>query len=93
MADRTTLILLALAGAPLHGYGIQQEIERRTGLRLGPGTLYGAIARLEAAGLVAPMRQRGRRRPYRITEAGRLHLSTTLQDTRLVSEWARSIGA
>jgi len=93
MADPTTLILLALSGAPLHGYAIQQEIERRTGVRFGPGTLYGAIARLEAANLIAAMEPHARRRPYRITDDGRCHLSKTLEDTRHVARWARAIGA
>ena len=47
-------ILLALAAAPRHGYDIMLEIERRTGGRvsLNPGTLYRALDRLVAEGLL-----------------------------------------
>ena len=44
-------ILLALAGRERHGYGIMKEIGRQSGgrVRVGPGTLYGAIKRMLAA--------------------------------------------
>jgi len=47
-------ILLALAGQERHGYGIMQEIARQSGerIRVGPGTLYGAIRRMQAAGWI-----------------------------------------
>jgi DNA-binding PadR family transcriptional regulator len=47
-------ILLALAGQERHGYGIMQEISRQSGgrIRVGPGTLYGAIKRMQAAGWI-----------------------------------------
>jgi len=47
-------------------------IERFAGVRLGPGTLYGAITRLEERGWIGPVKSRDdRRQPYRITAAGR----------------------
>jgi len=73
-------ILLALAEGDLHGYGIIQATEERTGgaVRLDPGTLYRAIVRLDDAGFLreaASGEAQGasdrRRRTYRITEAGR----------------------
>ena len=73
-------ILLALADAERHGYGIMQEVEGRTGgeMRLGPGTLYGSIKRMLADGLIEESDERPdpgmddqRRRYYRITEFGR----------------------
>lgn len=71
-------ILLALGGPPLHGYGIMQEVEERTGGRvtLGPGTLYGAVKRLRGQGLLeevaeAPSGEDPRRRHYRLTSFGR----------------------
>lgn len=72
-------ILLALAGDERHGYGIMQKVAAITdgALRLGPGTLYGTLKRLLAAGLVEESGERGdpalddeRRRYYRLTEAG-----------------------
>jgi DNA-binding PadR family transcriptional regulator len=72
-------ILLALADEERHGYGIMQEVERRTGgeVQLGPGTLYGAIKRLLANGLIAEVDERPdpdlddeRRRYYQLTDFG-----------------------
>jgi len=73
-------ILLALAGEERHGYGIMKEVEDRTWgeVRLGPGTLYGAIKRMLAEGLIEESDERPdpdlddqRRRYYRITDFGR----------------------
>jgi len=72
-------ILLALADGDRHGYAIKQEVERRTdgAIRLGPGTLYEAIQRLEEAGLIAEADgaapahgQEAQRRYYRLTDRG-----------------------
>jgi len=41
------LILVSLADGPKHGYAILEDIDQLAGVRLGPGTLYGALARLE----------------------------------------------
>ncbi len=72
-------ILLALAAGERHGYGILLEVEERTGgrVRLGPGTLYGAIKRLRGQGLVEETAGEEddptdeRRRYYRLTPLGR----------------------
>lgn len=73
-------ILLALADAERHGYGIMQDVARQTndGLQMGPGTLYGCLKRMLAAGLVEEADERPdpelddeRRRYYRITALGR----------------------
>ena len=70
------LILTSLAGGPKHGYALTRDIEKFAGVTLGPGSLYGAIARLEERGLIEPepVGGDGRRRPYRITGAGRAAL-------------------
>lgn len=47
-----------------------EDIDRLCGTRLGPGTLYGAIARLEQQGWIKPLPPEDRRQPYRITAAG-----------------------
>jgi DNA-binding PadR family transcriptional regulator len=73
-------ILLALADQERHGYGIMQEVEARSegAVRLGPGTLYGAIKRMLAAGLIEESAKRPvaeddderRRCYYRLTSLG-----------------------
>jgi DNA-binding PadR family transcriptional regulator len=72
-------ILLALALRERHGYGIMQEVAALTdgAVRMGPGTLYGTLKRMLAAGLVEEVEERAdpalgdeRRRYYRLTEAG-----------------------
>jgi DNA-binding PadR family transcriptional regulator len=93
MADPQALILLTLSGGAKHGYAIQQEIARRANVRLGPGTLYGAIARLEDAGHIVGEDGEERRRPYRITPSGRAHLSSRLTHARTIVSWAKSVGA
>jgi DNA-binding PadR family transcriptional regulator len=73
-------ILLALADEERHGYGIMLDVAGQTagGLQLGPGTLYGCLKRMLAAGLVEESDERPdpalddeRRRYYRMTELGR----------------------
>jgi len=77
--DAQTLVLCALAEQPLHGYAINTAIAELTGERLGPGSLYGALARLEAKGYIESIDGSGRQRPVRITEAGRQYLEQSLQ--------------
>lgn len=70
-------ILLSLADADRHGYAIMQEIEERTGgaVRIGPGTLYGAIKRLRTDELIEELDEGDgtdeRRRYYHLTALGR----------------------
>ena len=69
-------ILLSLADEDRHGYGVMQEVEQRTGgrVRLGPGTLYGALKRMREDGWVEELESEEggeRRRMYRLTSTGR----------------------
>ena len=80
------LILTSLASGPKHGYGLLQDIEAFAGVRLGPGTLYGAIGRLEDQGLIEAIGEAGRRRPYRLNAAGTGALETTLAGLRTIVE-------
>ncbi len=71
MTDPTLLILASLADGEKHGYAMMDDIQRFAGVRLGPGTLYGAITRLEERGLILPVESEDRRQPYRLTASGR----------------------
>jgi DNA-binding PadR family transcriptional regulator len=69
-SDPPLLVLSSLSNGPKHGHAMIEDIERLCGTRLGPGTLYGAIARLEQQGWIEPLPPEERRRPYRITGEG-----------------------
>lgn len=84
--DATLLILTSLADGPKHGYGLLKDIESFAATRLGPGTLYGGISRLEERGLIEALKPAGKTRPYRLTGAGRSELATTLANLRTVLE-------
>ncbi len=72
-------MLVSLAEGPKHGYALTRDIEQFAGVALGPGTLYGAIARLEEAGLVEALPAEDRRNPYRLTAAGAQVLRAELE--------------
>ena len=74
-AEPSLYILVSLSGGPRHGYAIMTDVEEMTGSPLGPGTLYGALARLERRGLIEALEPEDRRRPYRLTGLG----ATTLR--------------
>jgi DNA-binding PadR family transcriptional regulator len=58
---------------------LTKDIEEFAGVALGPGTLYGAITRLEERGMIEPLGEEGRRRPYRLTAAGGAQLAEAVQ--------------
>jgi DNA-binding PadR family transcriptional regulator len=78
MTDPTLLLLASLADGNKHGYAMMTDIESFAGVRLGPGTLYGAIMRLEQRGFIRPTRPGDRRQPYAMTAAGRRYLEAQL---------------
>ncbi|MFF1920090.1 methyltransferase domain-containing protein [Streptomyces sp. NPDC058221] len=84
--DAQTLVLCALAEGPLHGYAINTAIEKLTGQRLGPGSLYGAVARLKAKRLVEAVEGTGRRQPVRLTAEGRTALEREAQSMVRVTD-------
>ena len=91
--EPAVLILTSLASGDKHGYALTKDIESFAGVTLGPGTLYGAIARLEERGLIAPTPSEDRRQPYRITSSGQAALTTALQQMRrLADEGALRLG-
>lgn len=77
-SDPALLILISLADGPKHGYAMTEDIAAIADQRLGPGTLYGAITRLESRGLIAPVGSEDRRNPYRLTALGERALRARL---------------
>ena len=86
MSDPTLLVLASLADGDKHGYAMMDDIQKFAQVRLGPGTLYGAITRLEQRGWIRPVASEDRRQPYTLTAAGRQHLEIELANlNRVVS--------
>jgi DNA-binding PadR family transcriptional regulator len=78
-SDPGLLVLSSLAEGPKHGYAISRDVEALAGVKLGPGTLYGALSRLEEKGMIEALPAEARRRPYRLTSEGAATLSEQLQ--------------
>jgi DNA-binding PadR family transcriptional regulator len=85
-AGPATLILSSLADGPKHGYALTKDVEEFAGVRLAPGTLYEALARLESQGLIEAVDSDDRRRPYRLTTAGAAALKAHLDAQRRVAD-------
>ena len=86
-AEPSLLILVSLSDGPKHGYAIMDDTEVTAGRRIGAGTLYAALARLERLGLIEPLPADGsRRRPYRLTAAGATVVKTQLEGLRRLAD-------
>lgn len=85
-SDPSILILASLAGGDKHGYAMMEDIEAISGIRLGPGTLYGAIARLEKLKWIRALESEDRRRPYTITSLGASALEEYLNSINSIAK-------
>ncbi|HVL68794.1 MAG TPA: helix-turn-helix transcriptional regulator [Vicinamibacterales bacterium] len=88
-AEPALLVLVSLADGPKHGYAMTEDIAEMAGVRMGPGTLYGALTRLEARGLIEPLASEDRRNPYRLTMLGERALRARLASIEAVARVAR----
>ena len=88
-ADPSLLILTSLADGPKHGYAIMADVADFSGVRLEPGTLYGALSRLERRGWVRPLATEDRRRPYQITATGQEVLAEQVATMQQIVRVAR----
>ncbi|MGH2927444.1 MAG: PadR family transcriptional regulator [Steroidobacteraceae bacterium] len=80
------LVLTSLAEGPKHGHALMKDIEEFSGVRLGAGTLYGAIGRLVERELISPLPEEDRRHPYEITAQGAALLAEAVEEmSRLVT--------
>jgi DNA-binding PadR family transcriptional regulator len=85
-SDPGLLVLASLADGAKHGYAIVLDVQEMAGVHLGPGTLYGALSRLEEQGLIEPLPADGRRRPYRLTATGSRALAEQLRTIAAVAD-------
>ena len=83
-SDPALLILSSLSSGAKHGYAMMQDIQEFSGTLLEPGTLYGAISRLERRGWILALASRDRRRPYQITSEGLAALRERLNSIQRV---------
>jgi DNA-binding PadR family transcriptional regulator len=88
-SEPALLILISLADGPKHGYAMTEDIASIADVQLGPGTLYGAIARLESRGLIEAIRAEDRRNPYRLTALGEKALKLRLTTLETVARAGR----
>jgi DNA-binding PadR family transcriptional regulator len=84
--DPPLLLLTSLASGPKHGYALLKDVEEFAGVTLSPGTLYGAITRLEEQGLIEPLAGEERRRPYRLTPRGIAALRDATREMRRIAD-------
>jgi len=85
MIDRSDLVLMGLSAGPKHGYALIQDISAFAGVRLGPGTLYGCLSRLERDGLIEALPPDELRHPYRITAEGLAALEARLSQSARIA--------
>jgi len=86
-AEPSLLILVSLSAGPKHGYAIMEDSATIGPRRIGAGTLYAALARLERLGMIEPLPADGsRRRPYRLTALGATTLKAQLERLHDLSE-------
>jgi DNA-binding PadR family transcriptional regulator len=85
-AGPATLILSSLADGPKHGYALTKDIQGFADVRIAPGTMYEALARLERQGLIEPLQSSDRRRPYRLTAGGAFALRAHLDSQRRIAD-------
>jgi DNA-binding PadR family transcriptional regulator len=84
-SEPALLILISLADGPKHGYAMTEDIAGLADVRFGPGTLYGAITRLESRGLIEPVRSEDRRNPYKLTALGERALRARLASIQAIA--------
>ena len=90
LTESTYYILLALT-EPLHGYGVMQKIEviSQGTVKIGPGTLYGALATLEKEALIVMVQEEERRKSYTLTQKGRQVLEQQIARLEIMVENGR----
>jgi DNA-binding PadR family transcriptional regulator len=84
-AEPAVMILISLAEGPKHGYAMTDDIEQVAGVRFGPGTLYGAITRLEGRGLIQRLDSDDRHNPYKLTALGEKALRARLASLQAIA--------
>lgn len=85
-SEPTLFILISLAEGNKHGYAIMEDIENSYDIKIGPGTLYGVISRMEKLKLIEAIPSKDRKKPYQITSEGRQYLQEKLKEIEIVTK-------
>ncbi|WP_240377160.1 PadR family transcriptional regulator [Bacillus piscicola] len=84
-SEPTLFILISLAEQNRHGYAIMEDIQKNYDVKLGPGTLYGAISRLEKAGYIIAIETQDRKKPYKLTGEGQIYLTEQIKEIQKIT--------
>jgi len=84
-SEPALFILISLAEKNRHGYAIMEDIEKSYDIKLGPGTLYGAVSRLEKEGYISVLESQDRKKPYKLTEEGQIYLTQQIKEIQKVT--------
>ncbi|GAK08066.1 MULTISPECIES: PadR family transcriptional regulator [Geomicrobium] len=84
-SEPSLLILISLAEKSRHGYAIMEDIQSNYDINLGPGTLYGAISRLEKAGYIRVLESEDRKKPYKLTKEGSVYLTQQIEELQKIA--------
>jgi DNA-binding PadR family transcriptional regulator len=92
LTESTYYIMLTL-GEPLHGYAVMQKVEEisKGTVRVGPGTLYGALTALEKEGLIVKVKEENRRKSYVLTPKGKKVLIKQIKRLEIMTRNGLSI--
>lgn len=85
-SEPTLFILISLAEGNKHGYAIMEDIKNSYDIKIGPGTLYGAISRMEKLKFIEAIPSKDRRKPYQITSEGKEYLHEKLREIDTVTK-------
>ncbi|WP_430787010.1 PadR family transcriptional regulator [Virgibacillus flavescens] len=85
-SEPTLFILISLADGNKHGYAIMEDTEDSYDIKIGPGTLYGAISRMEKLKYIEAIPSQDRKKPYQITSEGREYLQGKLKEIDTVTK-------
>ncbi|WP_335871490.1 PadR family transcriptional regulator [Bacillus sp. 2205SS5-2] len=85
-SEPTLFILISLAEGNKHGYVIMEYIRNSYDIKIGPGTLFGAISRMEKLKLIEAIPSKDRKKPYQITSKGRQYLQKKLKEIETVTK-------
>jgi DNA-binding PadR family transcriptional regulator len=88
--DVALLILSSLAGGEKHGYALVKDVEEFAAVRISPGTLYEALARLESKGFIEALDSDERRRPYRLSANGASALADAVASQQRIIKVAKA---